>query len=116
MSNFEEEMTDALTSYITHNKRLENVMINLKTHSEELRLLHQYVQNTLVLHGYDLDAPEFAETHNITFRRLFNTIEEIGETLIDLGDDIQTTLTVYQKMLEELRKDVNEYKQEYCSR
>lgn len=87
-------LDDVLNSFQTHNKRLEVVMKSLNVDAENLRLLHQLVEQNLVYMGYDLKAEEFVNEHNRVFSRFMGNLESMMETFVDLGIDVVKTIDI----------------------
>lgn len=108
--NLDEKLQNNLLAHETHQKRLKMMAEKFVNESEKLRVLHQLVANTLTYHG--LDTEEFTAEHNRVFEGLYGVAESIGETLVDLGNDVQEILSIYGEEIEDVQKRLEELREE----
>ena len=84
---FIEELEDLSIQHATHIERLGTVIDRLNVDQENVRLLHQIVQQTLAYHGFDTQMEEFTAEHNRVMNKFFNTLGNMKETLQALAID-----------------------------
>lgn len=103
----EDYLDDVLSANKTHLARLDVVRNKIVEHREELTMVSQAILNVLSYYNIDSKQEDLVNNYNKAAADLSNTLEELGESLIDIGDDVTKIFEIEVDILKEQRELLN---------